>query len=422
MRIYLIIHIVYGIITYDSNTLNQFAYQYSGGSSCHSPQQHIKTVYFSDTFARPPKIILQTEMFDLACPKVNFTLQITTVTTDYFIIQRECSYSIVHGIVIKWQAIDDERIQVINEFNMISFKNKTYSHINPNVEEALISLINFSYKGSIQFDILIAELTTSNVSVVITNPSNKLQNLLVLGYQVILGVKEAISQFSTINTTAVYTSPHYNFKDSSLLITPFIGISYDLTDNVRLNKTYYTNQQAIWYQIHTLLNGQYYTAQNHKPAWLKYQFTTIYTALECRTLRITQIKEKQADFRNPFEVEILETTQIFNTQDTFSIILDKSHELINIKIYAKCFTNKSIQSYLNKCNECLQSQQHQFKHNCYGAINTINFSIKLFPTTQAHQELIIIISNLGCKVYQVLYNYEKSEVKLIDIKQIGTQL
>ncbi|CAD8055108.1 unnamed protein product [Paramecium primaurelia] len=118
------------------------------------------------------------------------------------------------------------------------------------------------------------------------------------------------------------------------------------------------------------------------------------STLECRTLRITQMKEKQADFRNPFEVEILETTQIFNTQDTFSIILDKSHELINRKIYAKSFTNKSIQSYLNKCNECLQSQQYQFKHNCYGAINTINFSIKLFPTTQAHQELILSIIHL----------------------------
>ncbi|CAD8055110.1 unnamed protein product [Paramecium primaurelia] len=94
-----------------------------------------------------------------------------------FIIQRECYYSIVYGVVIKWQAIDDERIQVINEFNMISFENKTYSHINPNVEEAFISLINFSYKCSIYFDILISELTKSNVSVVITNQNNKLQNL-----------------------------------------------------------------------------------------------------------------------------------------------------------------------------------------------------------------------------------------------------
>ncbi|CAD8117064.1 unnamed protein product [Paramecium primaurelia] len=55
MKIYLTIQIVYGIITYDQNTLNQFTYQYSGGNSCHSPQQRIQKFYFSDTFARPTK-------------------------------------------------------------------------------------------------------------------------------------------------------------------------------------------------------------------------------------------------------------------------------------------------------------------------------------------------------------------------------
>ncbi|CAD8207577.1 unnamed protein product [Paramecium pentaurelia] len=247
MKVYLIIHIVCGIITYDSNTITNFAYQYSGGSKCISPQQRQKTVYFSDIFARPPKIILQTQMFDLEHPYLNFTLQIMTVTTDYFILHQKCDYSVVHGIVIRWQAMDDERIQVINEFNMISLQNKTYSHNNPNVEEAIISLINLSYKGSIKFNIEIAELTTKNVSVVITNPNDGLKNLLVLGYQVILGVKEAISHFSSIYTTAAYTSPHYNFKDSSWLITPFIGFSYDVTANIRLNLTHYTDQQAIWY-------------------------------------------------------------------------------------------------------------------------------------------------------------------------------
>ncbi|CAD8103743.1 unnamed protein product [Paramecium primaurelia] len=423
MKVYLIIHIVYGIITYDSNTITSFAYQYSGGSKCISPQQRQKTVYFSDIFARPPKIILQTQMFDLQHPYLNFTLQIMTVTTDYFILHQKCDYSVVHGIVIRWQAMDDERIQVINEFNMISLENKTYSHINPNVEEAIISLINLSYKGSIKFNIEISELTRKNVSVVITNPNDGLKNLLVLGYQVILGVKEAISNFSSIYTTAAYTSPHYNFQDSSWLITPFIGFSYDVTANIRLNLTHYSDQQAIWYQLNSFVAGthwQYYAPQSHQPAWLKYSFTTIYTALECRTLRITQIKERQAVFRNSFEVEILETSQLFNTQDTFQIILDKSYQLINIKIYAKCFTNKSIKSYLNKCNGCLQNQQHQFQHNCYGAINTINFSIKLFPTILAYQELIIIISTIDCQVFQVLYNEEKSQVKLIDIKQIDT--
>ncbi|CAD8096971.1 unnamed protein product [Paramecium primaurelia] len=296
-----------------------------------------------------------------------------------FIIHRKCYYSIVYGIVIKWQAINDERIQVINEFNMISFENKTYSHINPNVEEALISLINFSYK-----DCLI-----NKIQCICCNNQSKQQIIKSFSDGILSNFRSqrSYSQFSTINKIAVYISPHYNFKDSSLLITPFIGISYDLTDNFRLNKTYYTNQQAIWYQIHTLLNEQYCTAQNHKPAWLKYKFIV--------------------------KLSICPATQIFNTQDTFSIILDQSHELISRKIYAKSFTNKSIQSYLNKCNERLQSQQHQFKHNCYGAINTINFSIKLFPTTQAHQELIKCI-----KYYTIMRN----EVKVIDIKQIDTQL
>ncbi|CAD8162491.1 unnamed protein product [Paramecium octaurelia] len=422
MKMIFVLQVVWATISYDSNTFTKFAYQYSGGSRCNPPAQKQETVYFSDVFARPPKILINTILMDTNHPFVNYTFSITTVTTQSFTFNLECFlgtiFGPVYGIVLKWLAIDDERIQIINEFNMYSFENKTYPLVNSNAETVFISLINFSYQGPVYFDILASELTKTSVSVTITDPNNTLSNLLFLGYQVILGVKEAITIIDVIKTTAIYTSPKYVTQENSWLITPFVGFYYNVNDNVRLNFTQYQDQQKIWYTIESIYGFQYYTPQTHQPTWIMYQFKTVFTAVDCITIRITQIKEKLAEFRNSFEVEIMETQQIVRNLGTTNLAIDKNYQLINLKVYARCFQLKKIQSYFNKCYGCLPQKTNQFSHNCYGAINTINYSVKLLPTIQANQELIIILSNLDCQIYQKLFNQVVTQVKLIEIKQV----
>ncbi|CAD8169554.1 unnamed protein product [Paramecium octaurelia] len=404
MIIFIVISVVQAFITYDSNVFTKYAYLYPGGGKCISPAQKQDTVYFSGTFERPPKIILSCETFDTEHPKINYTILITDVTTQ---------------ILFRWQAIDDERIQVINEFNMMTLENKTYLYENVNAEEAFISLINLSYKGPVYFDILFKQ-TKTDVQVIITTPNDTLSNLTVLGYQVILGTKEAISILdSHIKTTALYTSPQYSIQANSWFITPISGFAYNAADNIRIKRVYTQDSSNIQFSIDAFQSDKQYTPSTHSVISIKYLLTIDYVALECKTIRITQIKERLANFRNSFEVELMETNEVIKDLGTTNFIIDKSlFQIINLKVYARCYPQKKIKSYFNKCNGCSPSQQHYFSHNCYGAINTINFSVKFFPKEQAYQELIIILSNVDCQIYQKLYNQEKSQVKLIEINQL----
>ncbi|CAD8148386.1 unnamed protein product [Paramecium octaurelia] len=136
------------------------------------------------------------------------------------------------------------------------------------------------------------------------------------------------------------------------------------------------------------------------------------------TIRITQIKDPRSNERIPMEINLLETNQQIVTQGSFTYTINNNLSILNIRVYAKCYPNKKMQSYFIKCIECQSQNQYQFQHYCYGAINSIIYNARFQQMTVTNQKLIINTSDTECSIYQVVnVGPELFQIKLLEILQ-----
>ncbi|CAK93056.1 unnamed protein product (macronuclear) [Paramecium tetraurelia] len=153
--------------------------------------------------------------------------------------------------------------------------------------------------------------------------------------------------------------------------------------------------------------------------WVFYNSLCIYPSpMLGITIRITQIKDPKSHERIPMEINLLETNQQVVTQGTFTYTIDKNLQILNIRVYAKCYPNKKMLSYFIKCIECQSQNQYQFQHYCYGAINSIIYNARFQQKTVSEQQLIINSSDTECSIYQVVnVGNEQLQIKLLQILQ-----
>ncbi|CAD8148344.1 unnamed protein product [Paramecium octaurelia] len=153
--------------------------------------------------------------------------------------------------------------------------------------------------------------------------------------------------------------------------------------------------------------------------WVFYTNLCIYPSpMLGTTIRITQIKDLKSHERIPMEINLLETNQQIVTQGSFTYTINNNLSILNIRVYAKCYPNKKMQSYFIKCIECQSQNQYQFQHYCYGAINSIIYNARFQQMTVTNQKLIINTSDTECSIYQVVnVGSELLQIKLIQILQ-----
>ncbi|CAD8181501.1 unnamed protein product [Paramecium octaurelia] len=130
---------------------------------------------------------------------------------------------------------------------------------------------------------------------------------------------------------------------------------------------------------------------------------------------INQIQDPKSDERIPMEINLLEVNQKIATQGTFTYSINNSLQILTIQVYAKCFTNIKMQSYLIKCLQCQSQNEQEFFHYCYPTINTIVYTAR-FQVSE--QEWIINTSNTECSIYQVAQiDNQAVQIKLLEIIQ-----
>ncbi|CAD8106941.1 unnamed protein product [Paramecium sonneborni] len=102
-----------------------------------------------------------------------------------------CNSKRVTTIQIRWFAIDDQRIEVFNNFNMINPDDKTFQIKNRNAQSGFVVMTSIHYIGPIDFLLSMSQITVQQVTVSITKVAGKFTNLKQIGYQLIVAVDEA---------------------------------------------------------------------------------------------------------------------------------------------------------------------------------------------------------------------------------------
>ncbi|CAD8203963.1 unnamed protein product [Paramecium octaurelia] len=393
------------LITYDQGYYNGFSLPVSPGFICKDNFQQIENVPFREAFANIPQVILGLEFlsFDKG---INYKLSITSTTTTYFEIQIECITSIqVFSVEFSWYAIDDQRIQVINNFNMNPPDVKVFDHINPNFESGIVSITSLGIQGDIDFQLSISSITRTAVSVSITKVANKIINLTQIGYQVILGIQEAFKDSNNYPLSSAYNSGTLKQYSNRWLFLSFTG--FNMSSTLKQKVTRYLS--PLSYQMNTFDVG--FVNCNHQISWLAYQFTTIYKPFECQSVRLSQSNDAQASTKPPIQIYIQE----------LNLTLDQSSNNItnqltlNFQVYVKCQTQKKIVSQFLRCYECTTNKYHKLQNYCNQQIDGVTYFLKYYQQQQTFKKLSIQIASDSINIIQVLYNQVQIEQKILEI-------
>ncbi|CAD8126601.1 unnamed protein product [Paramecium sonneborni] len=407
-------------IKYDKGLNTNFNSQLQSSFKCYNSYQQTQTISFSGTFQNIPKVFLQQNLADWESGNGEFQLSITSVSLTNFMVQIVCPTTVrVHKLQLQWYAIDDERVQVINAFNIANPTQSTiYQHPNANVEKAIIFLTSLGYYGALEFVLSISSITKTTVTVSISNPSSKFANIRSIGYQIVLGTNEVfdILGIQTV-TTSSYNSGNLNLQNNKWLQTPIIGLNYPNNYYLQFRWTQTTTATTISYTVNS---WDTLVKHTHQKVWMSYIINTIYLPLEIQTVRISQKYDLEALNRPTIYTQLPQSDEIFNQIGTFNVIVDKQYSPVLINVIFKCSQGKKIKSQFNKCNSCPMQKIKIFNHYCHNNINQISYFPKYISTIQAHEELKITISSTKITINQITYNEVITETSILDIELLNT--
>ncbi|CAK89433.1 unnamed protein product (macronuclear) [Paramecium tetraurelia] len=413
---FLLVAITQGIITKTYGEVADFSYTTSG-FVCQNGYSTSKTITFSGSFANVPKIIFVPTIFDFASfSSSQFTvkLEILSVSLTNFQIKITCPTKKVNTYKLSWFAIDDNRLEVINEaindININPVASKQYSIQNPNIKKAIASIHSYGINGALDITLSISELTTTQVTVNIAKNSN----LLYLGYQVILGTDEVISYIDEIASSNSYTSQVYNLISDNYFVVSFTKLTNSGTNAFRLQYFITKTSTTIYYDCSTW--GGAYPSNIMKVFWLQTTLNQEFLAMECLTVRVSKLFDRYVDLKPAFQLEILEINKVLNTVGSESIVLNESIQLVTIHVFYKCpSNNKKVHSQLNKCNSCTGTNQiHNLNHYCHGSVNSINIYAK-YQAQANYKELTLTRASNGVTIAQTLRNRSTSQKNILKV-------
>ncbi|CAD8143633.1 unnamed protein product [Paramecium octaurelia] len=370
------------------------------------------TIPFIGTFANVPQVIISLEYLDMGIGG-DFRVQTQNINQNSFDLHIVCVSSVyIWKLKYQWYAIDDSRIQVINNFNMVNIDDKTFDHLNPNANFGIVSYVSMGLTGNIDFKLSITQITTTKVTVGITKIDQKFVNLNQIGYQVILGTQEAFSGLQEIYRTTTYSSGTLTQIPNRWLFITYSGLEVSSYFRERFMRT----EVSKSYILETW--GDTFIVNFHQRVWLAYQFTTEFKAFWCLTLRISQSLDMQVSQKPQIYIDISELNQSFLSSQY--LLLEKTVNLLSFKIYMKCIKTKTIVSQFLKCQSCsTNNKYHSFSHYCHGQIDAVTYFPKFQLIESSYKEINIYISLNSIKITQTLFNQIQSTETLLEIKFNG---
>ncbi|CAD8106964.1 unnamed protein product [Paramecium sonneborni] len=410
----LLLSLALNYITYDSGLFQDFDWFGSSGFACMNSFTKTSTITFSGQFENTPQVITTLEFIDLTTASTQLEFQITSITKQTFSVMAYCGFNRVTTIQIRWFAIDDQRIEVFNNFNMINPDDKTFQIKNRNAQSGFVVMTSIHYIGPIDFLLSMSQITMQQVTVSITKVAGKFTNLKQIGYQLIVAVDEAFVNLGLQSVTGAFNSGILPIQPNRWFAIAIQGFNYSNSKNIRV-KAIFTNTPTTisytwgtWYDIET--------PNTHSQIWIAYQFVNSYKALECFTIRTSRKYIQDLTNLPKFSLKFDIVNQIYNTIGNYNYILDKSITPFIMSIEIKCQADMKIQAEFNKCNACNTQKFHVFKYNCFNQMNYVGFFPKFKQAFQQYNHLKINMQETSLEIIQVLYDQKIIEQTIVKIE------
>ncbi|CAD8127444.1 unnamed protein product [Paramecium sonneborni] len=418
--IFVMIKLCLTIIKFDTNYFEQWSIDITSGFLCYGGAKYDNTIQFSDSFVNIPQVFITHELFGMhwtqAYPISGFNFSISDITLTDFVIHLHCQYERNYRFKIRWFAVDDQRIQVISQFNLIPPQNCSYYYANVNCDKYFLTITSLNVIGPTDVQLDVQFTPPNTVTVVIPYIEGFSENLKSIGFQLILGIDQAFSQSQTIYTNSNYDSLVYDpIQIDQVEFYPFSGFAFQNQYLLELFVNSLSDGSGIRYQMYEW--GAGYTPNFHKKVRVSKSITKMFSPILCNFLRFSQKLEFRDLPRPMFSIEFTEDQDVYISNGYRTI--SKSITNLNLIIKCNCITGKKIQSKFLKCENCFK-KNYQFEHFCYGAINLLFINARFITQTNAIQELSIELTTNSCKITQLIYNQKYQPIVIVDIKMIDS--
>ncbi|CAD8185379.1 unnamed protein product [Paramecium pentaurelia] len=411
---FVLIQRILNYITFDSNLSLDFDQFTGSGFFCNSGYTKTATINFSGEFENVPQVFLTQEWIDFTTAQTQIELQIISISKTQFSMKVYCGYNRMTTSMIKWFAIDDQRIEVINNFNMVNPDDKTFQIKNPNAQTGFVVLTSIHYTGAIDFLLSISQITMHSVTVSITKVAGKFTNLKQIGYQVIVGVEEAFINLGLKTVMGAFSSDILAIQPNRWFAIALQGFNYPNSRNIRIKAVFTNTVSTLSYTWGTWYETE--TPNSHSQIWIAYQFTKSYKALECFSIRISRKFVMDLTYLPTFSLEFVSLNQIYTTIGNFNYLVDKSISPLLMAIQIKCLSGKKIQAKFNKCNSCSIQKFHTFQYNCLNQMNYVGFFPRFNQAFKQYNELKINIYSSSLEITQIIYDQKVTEQSIVDIQ------
>ncbi|CAD8072791.1 unnamed protein product [Paramecium sonneborni] len=403
----------YEQIKYDTGLT--LVYDYIHDSfNCQNGYSKSAIIQFSGTFQNIPQVFLYHEKYDWMPAELQYTLSITTITTVSFTITTSCSKNRVYRNQLRWCALDDQRIEVLNNFDMVNPDDKTFSIKNPNAQFGFVTFTSIHYTGPIDFTLSITQITTNSVTVGITKIDGKFSNLKQIGYQVVVGVEEAFINLGLKSPTGAFSSDVLPIQINRWFVIPLQGLNYNNADNIRM-QTNFTNTASTKQYNYASWNS-IQTPNRHSQIWVAYQFTNSYKALECFSIRTSRKQIIDLSIVPKIYLELVSLNQIYTTVGNYNYLVNKSIMPLYMIIQSTCPNGKKIKADFNKCNSCSISKFYSFTYNCFNQMNYVGFFPKFKQAFQQYNQFKINLQASSVEIIQVLYDQQITEQTIVKLE------
>ncbi|CAD8130516.1 unnamed protein product [Paramecium sonneborni] len=218
--------VIFPFIYYDTGLARNFDYTFDSSFNCQNDYSRTATISFSNAFENIPQVFFYLEYLDISTSEMEFYLSITTITKTSFTAIVNCRKNRIYTLQLRWFAIDDQRIEVISNFNMENPDDKTFPIKNPNAQSGFVVLTRLCYTGQIDFLLSISQITTNSVTVSITKVAGKFSNLKQIGYFVVVGIEEAFINLGLKSVTGAFSSGSFAKQPNRWFVIALEGLNY----------------------------------------------------------------------------------------------------------------------------------------------------------------------------------------------------